>query len=76
MQRRNVDLPDPDGPRMHMTSPRCTCRSMPFSTSSGPKFLHTASALTIGTPSRTGFTLMPVLASLRAGTRQLAHNAA
>ena len=48
MQRRNVDLPEPDGPSMHITSPRLTSRSIPFSTSRRPKRLCTPSALTIG----------------------------
>src|ERR1700688_2978270 len=47
MQRRNVDLPDPDGPRMHITSPGTTSREIPFRTSSRPKYLCTPSALTI-----------------------------
>src|SRR5712691_10322644 len=50
MQRRNVLLPEPDGPIMHITSWGATSRSMPRSTSSRPKLLCTASALTIGTP--------------------------
>src|SRR6266853_3431541 len=48
MQRRNVLLPEPDGPITHITSFGCTSRSMPCSTSSRPKLLCTASALTIG----------------------------
>src|SRR5690349_8648525 len=48
MQRRNVDLPDPEGPSRHMTSLRWTSSVMPFSTSSRPKRLWTASALTMG----------------------------
>ena len=48
MQRRNVDLPEPDGPMTHITSPRWTVRSMPLSTSSRPKRLCTPSASTIG----------------------------
>ena len=48
MQRRKVDLPEPDGPSMHMTSPGCTSSETPFSTSSRPKRLCTDSALTIG----------------------------
>src|SRR3989442_10437246 len=50
MQRRNVLLPEPEGPIMHMTSRGATSRSMPRKTSSRPKFLWTASALTIGAP--------------------------
>src|SRR3989442_12442752 len=48
MQRRKVLLPEPDGPIMHITSLGLTSRSTPRSTSSLPKFLCTASALTIG----------------------------
>src|ERR1700682_990117 len=48
MQRRNVLLPEPEGPITHMTSFGWTSRSMPRSTSSRPKFLCTASALTMG----------------------------
>ena len=33
MQRRNVDLPEPDGPMTQATSPGCTVRSIPRSTS-------------------------------------------
>src|SRR2546430_7508962 len=49
MQRRNVLLPEPEGPIMHMTSFWETSRSIPRNTSSRPKLLCTASALTIGT---------------------------
>src|SRR5260370_41279997 len=48
MQRRNVLLPEPDGPIMHMTSFGCTSRSMPRNTSRRPKLLFTASAFTMG----------------------------
>src|SRR6266550_4270180 len=48
MQRRKVLLPEPDGPIMHMTSLGETSRSIPRRTSSRPKLLWTASALTIG----------------------------
>src|SRR5258708_30886866 len=47
MQRRNVDLPDPDGPSRHITSPCSTSRLMPFRTSRRPKRLWTPSAFTI-----------------------------
>src|SRR5512139_3053535 len=39
MQRRSVDLPEPEGPRMAMTSPRETSSEMPRSTSCLPKCL-------------------------------------
>src|SRR4051812_49153571 len=48
MQRRNVDLPEPDGPTMHITSPLPTSSVMPLSTCKAPKLLQTASAFTIG----------------------------
>ena len=48
MQRRKVDLPEPDGPIRHSTSPAPTSRLMPFSTSRRPKRLWTRSAMTIG----------------------------
>src|SRR5690349_2346866 len=47
-QRRNVDLPEPDGPSMHITSPGWTSSVTPCSTSRRPKRLWTPSALTIG----------------------------
>src|SRR5438105_3784494 len=50
MQRRNVLLPEPEGPIMHMTSFWETSSSIPRNTSSRPKLLCTASALTIGAP--------------------------
>src|SRR5215218_10825085 len=52
MQRRKVDLPEPDAPSRTTTSPGCTSMSMPLSTSRWPKLLCTASAFTIGVPSR------------------------
>ena len=51
MQRRSVDLPDPEGPMTHTTSPRNTSRSTPWSTSSGPKFLLTDWMRTMGSAS-------------------------
>ena len=48
MQRRNVDLPEPDGPSRQATSRGWTSSEMPLRTSSRPKRLWTASALTIG----------------------------
>src|SRR5436309_3428578 len=48
MQRRKVDLPEPEGPSSTTTELGCTCMSMPLSTSRWPKLLWTASALTIG----------------------------
>src|SRR5689334_19855006 len=43
-QRRNVDLPDPEGPMITATSPRATSRSIPRSTSLRPKRLCTFDA--------------------------------
>ena len=40
MQRRNVLLPEPDEPRIEMTSPSRACSETPFSTSSAPKRLR------------------------------------
>src|SRR5260221_12265520 len=48
MQRRNVDFPEPDGPRMTTTSPVATSMSMPLSTSNRSKDLCTLRALTKG----------------------------
>src|SRR4051812_41676207 len=48
MQRRNVDLPEPDGPITQATSPGCTTRSTPRSTSTRPKLLWMSTASTIG----------------------------
>ena len=48
MQRRKVDLPDPDGPMMHTTSPAGTVREMPLSASWLPNDLQTSAARTIG----------------------------
>ena len=60
MQRRNVDLPEPEGPSRQATSPGATSRSMPVSTSIGPNRLVTASARTIGgVPSVTVIALLP-----------------
>src|SRR6478735_2642690 len=50
MHRRNVDLPEPDGPIRQNTSRGFTSRSMPLRMCASPKDLCTASALTIGRP--------------------------
>ena len=39
MHRSNVDLPDPDRPKITTTSPACTSMSTPRSTSRAPKYL-------------------------------------
>src|SRR5215475_8491277 len=46
MQRRNVDLPDPDGPMMHSTSPSWTSTSMPCKMRAAPKLFSTPRACT------------------------------
>src|SRR3712207_9458551 len=51
MQRRKVDLPEPEAPSRTTTWPGITSMSMPLSTSRWPKRLCTASAFTIGVPS-------------------------
>jgi hypothetical protein len=48
--RHSVDLPEPDGPRTTMTSPRPTVRLMSLSTCRSPKCLLTFSISTIGWP--------------------------
>ena len=48
MQRRNVDLPEPEGPSRQATSRGWTSSEMPLRTSSRPKRLWTASALSMG----------------------------
>src|SRR5262249_1545217 len=48
MQRRKVVLPEPLGPMITTTSPRCTRMVMPRSTSLRWKYLWTSRASTIG----------------------------
>ena len=48
MQRSSVDLPEPDAPMMHTTSPRLTSRSMPLSTCRSPKDFSSCSILMMG----------------------------
>src|ERR1035438_10897146 len=48
MQRRNVLLPEPEGPMMHITSFGATSRLIPRSTSWRPKLLWPAAARLIG----------------------------
>ena len=40
MQRSIVDLPEPEAPRIEITSPSAALSDTPFSTSSGPKRLR------------------------------------
>ena len=55
MHRRNVDLPEPEGPMRQNTSPVCTSRSMPLRTSTGPNDLWTPSAFTMAVMPTTPF---------------------
>ena len=48
MQRRNVVLPEPDGPMMQTTSPRATSSDTLRRQWMRPKYFSTSSALTIG----------------------------
>ena len=48
MQRRNVLLPEPDEPRIEITSPSRAVSEMPFSTSSWPKLLCIFSTVSAG----------------------------
>src|SRR3977135_1470751 len=47
MQRRNVLLPEPDGPTTHITSPLSIASEMPASAVNLPKRLTTSAATTI-----------------------------
>ncbi len=47
-QRSSVDLPEPEGPMMQITSPFITSSEMPLSTSSAPNDLCTSLSRTIG----------------------------
>ena len=47
-QRSSVDLPEPDGPMMQITSPFITSIEMPLSTVSAPNVLCTSFRLTSG----------------------------
>src|SRR6478735_1323795 len=47
MQRRNVLLPEPEGPMMQVTSPRETASETSFSAANVPKTLLTPAARTI-----------------------------
>ena len=42
MQRRSVDLPEPDGPAITIASPVAIDRSMPSRTRCDPKLLRTS----------------------------------
>src|SRR5215472_4296271 len=48
MQRRSVDLPEPDGPMIATTPPRTTSSETPFKTSTRPKDFHRSAISIIG----------------------------
>src|SRR5690606_29802326 len=48
MQRIRVDLPEPEGPMMQITSPFMMSMLMPFSTETEPKLFRTSLIETIG----------------------------
>ena len=54
VQRRRVDLPEPDEPISATTSPSQAVNEMPRSTSSGPKDLWMWLSSTTGVPIRRG----------------------
>src|SRR6516165_5936544 len=54
MQRRKVDFPEPDGPRMHATLPVSTVKSTPLSTRCWPNDFVTPRASTIAVPDEGG----------------------
>jgi hypothetical protein len=43
VQRSSVDLPEPEGPIRHITSPLLTCSETPFSATKSPYILRTFS---------------------------------
>src|SRR5215213_1273868 len=51
MQRSMVDLPEPEAPRIEMTSPSLALSEMPLSTSSEPKLLRRSRTETAGAAS-------------------------
>src|SRR5271157_642848 len=57
MQRRNVLLPEPEEPRIEITSPSFAVSDMPFSTSSGPKRLRIPATVRAGVSADMGFSL-------------------
>ena len=48
VQRRSVDLPEPDGPIRHITSPLLTCSETSFNATKSPKTLRTCSYTSTG----------------------------
>ena len=48
MQRSSVDLPEPEGPMRHITSPLLTCTVTPSSATKLPYSLRTLSYTTTG----------------------------
>src|SRR5687768_10857481 len=71
MQRRKVDLPEPDAPNRTTTWPGSTSMSMPLSTSRWPKRLCTASAFTIGVPSPGPMAALPPRSMAMSNTLRL-----
>ena len=65
MQRMRVDLPEPDGPMMQITSPFITSNDTPLRTSRSPKDLCTSLSATIG---RSGVQF-PLAVSVMSGLR-------
>src|ERR1700733_4503461 len=57
MQRRNVLLPEPDEPRIEITSPSLAVSEIPFSTSSWPKLLCIFSTVITGVSADMGYFL-------------------
>src|ERR1700733_2983822 len=57
MQRRNVLLPEPDEPRIEITSPSLAVSEIPFSTSSWPKLLCIFSTVSAGVSADMGYFL-------------------
>ena len=57
MQRRKVLLPEPEEPRIEITSPSFALNDMPLSTSSAPKLLRSFSTVSAGVPAAMGASL-------------------
>ncbi len=57
MQRRNVLLPEPDEPRIEITSPSLAVSDTPLKTSSWPKLLCMFSTVSAGVAAGMGYLL-------------------
>src|SRR2546423_9569739 len=68
MQRRSVDLPEPDGPIRATAVPFATSSDMPFSTCSGPNAFHRSLTSIIVSP---GAALIASVRSLQAPLHHL-----